>query len=157
MSLPDITIRHFAPADQTTVRAIVNAGLGEHFGYVDERYNPDLDDITASYLDKGHVFVVAEHAGFIVGTGALVVEDARTGRLVRMSVIPEHRGKGIGRALVQRLIDLARRRGLARLVVETNRDWADATGLYRACGFRQVAEDSVSDHFVLSLVEDTGE
>lgn len=154
MSLPDITIRRFAPPDQATVRALVNAGLGEHFGYVDRRYNPDLDDITASYLDKGHLFVVAERVGSIVGTGALVMEDARTGRLVRMSVVPEQRGRGIGRALVEHLVDAARERGLTLLRVETNRDWPDATGLYRACGFRQVAEDSVSRHFALSLLEE---
>ena len=154
MSLPDITIRPFTPKDQVTVRALVNAGLGEHFGYVDEGYNPDLNDIAASYLDKGHVFVVAERAGIIVGTGALVIEDEQTGRLARMSVAREQRGGGIGRALVGHLISVARERGLARLMVETNRDWKDATGLYRACGFTQVAEDSVSGHFVLPLEEE---
>ena len=152
MSLPDLTIRPFRPADQESARALVNAGLGEHFGYVDERYNPDLDDIAASYLDRGHVFVVAERAGIIVGTGALTIEDAHAGRLVRMSVAPEQRGRGIGRALVTHLVGVARERGLTLLRVETTRDWEDAKGLYRACGFTQVAEDSVSGHFVLSLV-----
>lgn len=152
MSLTDLTIRPFAPADQQRVRALVNAGLGEHFGHVDERYNPDLDDIASAYLDKGHIFVVAERAGTIVGTGALVIEDAHAGRLVRMSVVPEQRSRGIGRALVTHLVAVARERGLTLLRVETNHDWEDAKGLYRACGFTQVAEDSVSDHFVLSLV-----
>ncbi|MGH2484533.1 MAG: GNAT family N-acetyltransferase [Ktedonobacterales bacterium] len=157
MSAPDITIRLFAPADQLTVRALVNAGLGEHFGYVDPRHNPDLDDIAASYPDKGDVFVVATLDGAIVGTGALVVEDARTGRLVRMSVARERRGAGIGQALVYHLIAIARERGLERLNVETNRDWEDAKGLYRACGFTQVAQDAVSCHFALSLTANDGE
>jgi ribosomal protein S18 acetylase RimI-like enzyme len=151
MNRPNITIRPFAPADQQTAHTLVNAGLGEHFGYVDPRYNPDLDDIAASYIGKGHIFVVATLADVIVGTGALVVEEARTGRLARMSVAPEQRGQGIGRALVYHLIEEARRRGLARLNVETNRDWEDAKGLYRACGFTQVAEDRVSAHFTLCL------
>jgi GNAT superfamily N-acetyltransferase len=157
MSQPEFAIRPFAPADQRTVHALVNAGLGEHFGYVDPRYNPDLDDITASYPGKGHVFVVVTLAGAIVGTGALVIEDARTGRLVRMSVAPERRGKGIGRALVHHLIGVARERGLTRLNVETNRDWEDAKGLYRACGFAQVAQDAVSGYFTLSLMANDAE
>lgn len=152
MNRPNITIRPFSPADQQTAHALVNAGLGEHFGHVDPRYNPDLDDIAASYISKGHIFVVATLAGALVGTGALVIEGARTGRLVRMSVAPEQRGNGIGRALVYHLVGVARQRGLERINVETNRDWEDAKGLYRACGFTQVAEDSVSGHFTLSLV-----
>ena len=157
MKAPTITIRPFAPSDQQTVHALVNAGLGEHFGYVDPRYNPDLDDIAASYADKGHVFFVATLDGAIVGTGALVVTDARTGRIVRMSVAPEQRGKGFGRALVYHLIAVARERGLERLNVETNRDWEDAKGLYRSCGFAQVGEDTVSGYFALSLVAHDGE
>lgn len=156
MNAQNIVIRPFAPADQQTVHALVNAGLGEHFGHVDPRYNPDLDDIAASYPGKGHVFVVATLDGAIVGTGALVFAEARQGRLVRMSVAPERRGKGVGRALVYHLIAIARRCGLERLNVETNRDWEDAKGLYRACGFIQVGEDAVSGYFARALAPNDG-
>lgn len=155
MNLPELRIRPFAPSDQAAVRALVNAGLGEHFGFVDERYNPDLDNIAASYLDRGHVFIVADMAGVLIGTGALVVEDARTGRIARVSVAPGQRGRGVGRRLVQHLLDAARQRGLDRIVVETNRDWEDAKALYGACGFRQTAEDDVSSYFELALAGET--
>jgi len=37
-------IRPFRPADQAEVRALIQRGLGEHFGFIDEFANPDIDD-----------------------------------------------------------------------------------------------------------------
>jgi GNAT superfamily N-acetyltransferase len=141
---PRLHIRPFAPCDQAKVRNLVNAGLGEHFGYVDASYNPDLDNIAAHYPARGHLFVIAEYDGALAGTGALVREDETTGRLVRMSVAPAYRRQGIARALVLRLLAAARERSFTRVVVETNRDWDDAVGLYRACGFEEYTPPSAT-------------
>jgi ribosomal protein S18 acetylase RimI-like enzyme len=148
----DITLRDFAPADQATTRRLVLAGLGDHFGVIDESRNPDLDDIATHYLALGHRFVLAERAGAIVGAGALIEESAGTGRLVRMSVARERRGEGIGRALVNQLLEEARARGYRRVVVETNDDWHDAIGLYRACGFTEYDRRDGGVHMALELV-----
>ncbi len=110
-----VTIRAFRPDDQEAARILILAGLGEHFGFIDESMNPDLDDIQRSYKANGAVFVVAEARGGIVGTGALIEKAPETGRLVRMSVSPHHRGKGIGRALVGRLLSEAPREGIYQL------------------------------------------
>ncbi|MBF6590090.1 MAG: GNAT family N-acetyltransferase [Ktedonobacterales bacterium] len=141
---PTPRIRPFVPDDQAPARQLILAGLGEHFGFVDEHRNPDVDDIAAHYLTPGHVVVVAEWEGTLIGTGALRIASAREGSLVRMSVAPAARRLGIGRALVLRLVGEARRRGLRRLMVETNRDWYDALGLYISCGFREYALDDES-------------
>ncbi|CAA9269377.1 MAG: hypothetical protein AVDCRST_MAG93-2561, partial [uncultured Chloroflexia bacterium] len=45
MSLPNLAIRPFTPADQKAARDLVLDGLGEHFGWIDTSRNPDLDDI----------------------------------------------------------------------------------------------------------------
>jgi ribosomal protein S18 acetylase RimI-like enzyme len=146
-----ITIRPFAPTDQITTRRLVLAGLGDHFGVIDETMNPDLDDIVTHYLVPGHRFVLAERNGALVGTGALIEEAPDTGRLVRMSVDRDHRGRGIGRALVDHLVAEARARGYRRVVVETNDDWWDAIGLYRACGFVEFDRRDGDVHMVLAL------
>jgi ribosomal protein S18 acetylase RimI-like enzyme len=146
-----ITIRPFAPADQTATRRLVLNGLGDHFGHIDETMNPDLDDIETHYLIPGHCFVLAERDGTIVGAGALVEESPGTGRLVRMSVDRAHRGRGIGRALVTHLVAEARARGYCRVVIETNDDWWDAIGLYRASGFVEFDRHSGGIHMALEL------
>jgi ribosomal protein S18 acetylase RimI-like enzyme len=147
----DLRFRSFAPADQAAVRTLVLNGLGDHFGTIDETLNPDLDDIAGHYLAAGHRVLVAEKDGAIVGSGILIEEDAATGRLVRMSVDKRQRGQGIGKQLVQHLIASARARGYTRLLIETNDDWWDAIGLYRACGFTEFDRRDGEIHMSLDL------
>jgi len=147
----ECTFRPFAPADQEAARRLVLEGMGEHFGVIDESLNPDLDDIAAAYLDRDAQFVLAECRGQLAGTGALIAEGEGIGRLVRVSVAPWYRRRGLARAIVFHLIDLARERGYRRLLVETNDDWVDAIGLYRACGFGAVTQRDGEMHFSLDL------
>ncbi len=144
-------LRPFAASDQDAVRRLILTGLGEHFGFVDERLNPDLDDVWASYVRPGHLFVVAELGDEIVGTGAMVPEGPGVARLVRMSVSSRHRRRGIGRDLVAHLVERARERGYEQLLIETNDDWHDAIGLYQACGFVEVVRADGSVHLALAL------
>lgn len=155
MPVPGWWIRPFRAADQQRARRLILAGLGEHFGFIDETCNPDLDDIWASYVVPGHLFVVAQCGADLVGTGALCVEasaaDQQTGRIVRMSVSQRYRQQGIGRAIVMHLVQAAQQRGWTRLLVETNHDWLDAIGLYQRCGFAPYDRDEESIHLVLAL------
>lgn len=159
-----IAIRPFRVEDQAAARGLILEGLGEHFGFIDASLNPDLDDIWEYYVRAGETFVVAElrrgAAGrlatdALVGTGALVQEAAggkpTTGRMVRVSVSAGHRRLGIGRRLVEYLLEEGRRRRFRQIVVETNHDWHDAIGLYRACGFGEYGRDEESVHLRLEL------
>ena len=134
--MPPIRIRPFDPSDQLAARALILAGLREHWGWLDPSLNPDLDDIAASYLAPGHVFFIAESRQALAGTGALVI-DGDSGQIVRVAVHPQWRRCGIGRALVAALLEAARERDLIRVWMETNEDWHDAVSLYRRCGFRE--------------------
>jgi N-acetylglutamate synthase-like GNAT family acetyltransferase len=113
--------------------------------------NPDLDDIWQHYVVPGNVFVVAEVDGRIVGSGALIEESKGVGRLVRMSVSPDWQRRGIGRKLVQYLIQKAQEQGCQHLLVSTNHDWYDAIGLYQSCGFCQYDRDEESVYFQQKL------
>lgn len=78
--------------------------------------------------------VVAVQDGRIVGTGLLGIRH-RAGWIGGMGVIPGQRRKGIGRRMMQYLIDQARTRGLETIdleVIEANRG---AWQLYRSLGF----------------------
>jgi GNAT superfamily N-acetyltransferase len=135
-----MTVRSFTPADQSAARALILAGLGERFGAVDETRNPDLNDIAAHYLALGHVFLVAEVAGALVGTAALLYEpDGATCQLMRVSVRRDQRRAGIARALVTALLAEARTRGRRRVWVETDEPWSDAIALYERLGFSEYA------------------
>ena len=146
-----LRIRPFELRDQEPARQLILTGLGEHFGWIDESCNPDLDDILENYVRPGHLFVVAEEEGALVGTGGLVFESATRGRIVRVSVDAAHRRRGVGRALTAHLLEAASRRGLKEAVVSTNRDWEDAISLYLACGFSESGRDEWSIYLSLVL------
>ncbi len=131
----NIRIRSFTSADQDAARALILQGLGEHFGFIDETLNPDLDDISASYLTEGHLFLVAEQQQTLVGTGALLLPSATAGELVRISTHPVYRRLGIARAICQQLIEYGRQRELHKLIVKTNLEWDEAIKLYQQLGF----------------------
>lgn len=147
----ELLIRPFEEHDQECARLLILSGLGEHFGYIDGSLNPDIDDIMKNYVKAGHVFLVVQSGNDIVGTGGLIIEDDGIGRLVRISVHHEHRRNGIGKAVVERLVEVGRQRGLQQIQVETNNDWYDAIALYKHLGFLEYEQDSTSIHMLRNL------
>ena len=130
--MSSLRITRFTPADQEAVRALVLGGLRERWGRLDPSLNGDLDDIGRAYPDA--VVRVARLDDRIVGTGILKVRSD-AGELMRMSVAGDVRRLGIGRALVDEFVAIARQLGLSRLVLETTAEWVDAVTFYERCGF----------------------
>ena len=71
-------------------------------------------------------------AGFALSRHGFEEEE-----LLLFAVRPEHRGRGIGRALLARFADSARKRGAARLLLEMRRG-NTAEYLYRSFGFEPI-------------------
>ena len=59
---------------------------------------------------------------------------AHVGRL-GMGLLPEHRGRGIGRRLAERTVELATRIGLERIELDVYASNKPAIGLYKSLGF----------------------
>jgi ribosomal protein S18 acetylase RimI-like enzyme len=145
-------MRDFLPRDQTNVRALVLAGMRERWGDVyDPRANPDLDDISTSYLCRGADVVVVEVGDKVVATGLLLPQPACRGRILRVSVDHNHRRRGHGRQVVDELTRRARRRGMVEVLVKTDTPWESARALYSSCGFQLAGQDETDTHFVLPL------
>jgi amino-acid N-acetyltransferase len=100
--------------------------------------------LTASQLPLAGVaeslpgFVVAESAGAIVGTAALEV-CCDNALLRSVAVAPEWRSRGLGRALVTRVIADAEARGLRALYLLTT----TAEHYFPSFGFEQITRDDV--------------
>jgi GNAT superfamily N-acetyltransferase len=72
-----------------------------------------------------------------------------------LAVLPEFRGRGVGRALLAAVEEHARARGCAKLTLEVREDNARARGLYEQCGFRdfELAGQRIRTHFLGKVLQ----
>jgi len=82
-------------------------------------------------------FFVARRDGKVVGCGALVVGTGGQAELKRMFVDPATRGLKVGRDLLARIEDEARRLGVRLIQLETGIHQPEAIGLYRRFGYQE--------------------
>lgn len=91
----------------------------------------------------------------LAGCGAIRHLDGGHGEIKSMRAAPAYRGRGVGRAILAHLLAEARRRGYARVSLETGRPEAfrPAQGLYRAHGFVECPPfaDYVADDFSICM------
>ena len=131
--MPRIEIRPFRPEDQAAVEALVLDGLVEHWGFLDESKNPDLEDIPAAYANG--TFLVAWMDNEIVGTGATLHRSKTTVEVVRMSVSAQFRRQGVGVMILDELCNAAIRNGYQKVVLETTKTWQGVIQFYQQYGF----------------------
>ena len=134
-------MREATADDAAAFRAVVAAVMGEYGLSSDlEAYDADLRNIAASYRGRGGSFrVVLSADGQIVGCGGLYPIDEREAEIRRMYLLPNARGVGVGRMLLEELLGHAKERHFERVVLETASVLKEAISLYRKRGFLPVA------------------
>lgn len=92
---------------------------------VDELVEPDV------------TFFSFREDGELLGVGALKAIDSRHAEVKSMHTVEAARGRGIGRAIVEHLVSVARARGFRRVSLETGSmaAFAPARSLYASAGF----------------------
>ena len=130
--------------------ATVEPVFREYLGWLLERFARDLgiDEVdpdgsgerayfaeTLQFLEPGGRLLVARLDGDVAGVGAFKPTDiAQTAEIKRMFVRPAARGKGIARALFERLMSDARAEGYTSVRLETLSFMTEAQLLYRSVG-----------------------
>ncbi|MDQ2726482.1 MAG: GNAT family N-acetyltransferase [Actinomycetota bacterium] len=76
-----------------------------------------------------------DHAGIAFAAGMLVPFDDEQAEIKRLYVRPTHQCEGVGRVLVQTLLDIARDLGYRAVVLDVMSARPAAVGLYERSGF----------------------
>ncbi|GAF77904.1 unnamed protein product [marine sediment metagenome] len=142
----DLIVRDASNADQAAIREVVYSVLAE-YGLAPDPGGTDADlaDLENSYWRNDGVFhVVLSPEGSIVGCGGLFRLSAVEAELRKMYLLPDARGRGLGRRLLNRLIADARRLGYQHVVLETASVLTEAIELYRSADFSPVSRDHLS-------------
>jgi L-amino acid N-acyltransferase YncA len=136
-------IRLATAADAEAVCRIYNQGIEDRVATLEtELRGPDERRQWLATRSPRHPVIVAETNGQIVGWGSLNVYNAREAyRFVAdFSIYVERafRGKGVGRVLLEKLIELARQHGFHKMVLSAFPTNTGGMALYEKLGFRTV-------------------
>jgi putative acetyltransferase len=133
-----VTIRAANNRDVERVKQLVFDTLREHGLKPDpETTDADLEDIEESYFKRGGMFEVLEDTeGNLLGTVGLYALENETCELRKMYFAPELRGRGLGRHMLERTVENARRLGFKIMRLETASVLEKAIRLYTRFGFK---------------------
>ena len=88
-------------------------------------------------LDPAVTFVSYRDGSTVLGVAAIKELDAASGEVKSMHTAAAARGRGVGRALLSHLLEVARARGYQQVFLETGTTpgFAAARALYESAGF----------------------
>ena len=130
--MSEITLRIESPRQADVLRLIEALDVYQAGLYPPEsNHFLDMEALAA----PGVRFFVARRDGRALGCGALLIDPAGYGEVKRMFVSPDARGLKLGRRLLDRIEEEARRERLGCLRLETGIHQPEALGLYRAAGY----------------------
>jgi len=118
--------------------------FGEYSGLVAEalqfqNFGQELEALPGAYAPPEGALLIARDDASDAAAGCVALRriDAGTGEMKRMYVREQYRGSGLGRKLAVAVIEEARKRRHARLVLDTLPKLTTAIALYHDLGFRE--------------------
>lgn len=138
--MSEILIRNIHPSDNPHLALIIRSVLAEfganHPGTV--YYDPTTDALYELFRQSGSVYFVAEREGKILGGAGIFPSEGLpegTCELVKMYLLPEARGLGLGRILIRKAIEWAREAGYKQIYLESMPELRKALSVYEKFGF----------------------
>ncbi|MVN75160.1 GNAT family N-acetyltransferase [Hymenobacter sp. HMF4947] len=134
-----VRLRDFRPGDQPAFRQLNVDWIARYF-QLEPADLKALDHPEEYILEPGGCILLAEVAGQVVGTCALLKMENDSYELAKMAVSPAVQGQNIGYQLGQAAVQRVRELGGRRVYLESNSKLAPALSLYRKLGFQPLAQ-----------------
>jgi putative acetyltransferase len=113
-------------------------------------YDPTTDDLFRLFDQPKAAYQVLEDGQLMGGAGIYPTAGLPDGccELVKLYLLPEARGRGLGKMLIEHCCDMARDFGYAHVYLESMPELGKAVGLYERCGFGYLSHPlGQSGHF----------
>lgn len=139
--MDEVEIRLIQMEDNAALAKIVRTTLAEfganHPGTV--YFDPTTDALFELFQKPGSVYYVALMKEKVVGGGGIYPSaglPAKTCELVKMYLLPEARGKGVGKKLIELCIEFAKKASYAQVYIESMPELKKALTVYEKFGFQ---------------------
>jgi ubiquinone/menaquinone biosynthesis C-methylase UbiE/ribosomal protein S18 acetylase RimI-like enzyme len=129
-----------SPRDAATVRRLLEEYAGSltvDLGV--QGFEEELRALPGPFASPGGTLLLAQVGRRVAGCVALRPGPGRSGELKRLFVRPRFRRAGLGSALLEEIVRVARKRGYDSLVLDTLPEMEGAHRLYERRGFRETA------------------
>ncbi|MEG2892528.1 MAG: GNAT family N-acetyltransferase [Clostridium sp.] len=138
--------------DESLVQDVVRVVLESYgLGFNPQVEDLDLTDFNKYYLDNGGHFEVLEVEGKIVGSFGLYKLDDSTCELRKMYLHTDYQGKGYGREMMERALELAPSLGFKTITLQTNSVLYKAVDMYRKFGFEDFEDPELCDRCDIAM------
>lgn len=104
-----------------------------------QNFDDELKNLPGDYRAPDGCILLAFVAGDPAGCVALRSLDSDVCEMKRLYIKPQFRGKGIGRALVQKIIELASAKNYKKMRLDTISSMEAAIKLYQMMGFKKIS------------------
>ena len=85
-----------------------------------------------------HFVVALDDAQNILGYAGVFAPGGAEADVLTVGVVPDHRGKGIAKALIALITDWAKAQGSTAMMLEVKTDNSEAIGLYESLGYSKL-------------------
>ncbi|REE78671.1 ribosomal protein S18 acetylase RimI-like enzyme [Paenibacillus taihuensis] len=145
--LKGLTFRKATNADAWEIRRQNAIYFGDEPVDEEETEHPREGMILPEEEEKrGMIIYLAEARGQVIGKFHIQLSPGGTGGIYGLGILPEHRGKGYGRATLLKAVDKLKEARAADIMLQVAVENANALGLYQSCGFK---ETSTMDYYEL--------
>lgn len=104
-------------------------------------FDPCLNEMYSFYTGEKMIYFVAKDGVSVIGGAGIYPTDGLpndTCELVKMYLLKEYRGKGIGRNLIEKCIESAKYFGYNNIYLETTPELNSAIKMYEKFGFSPI-------------------
>ena len=155
--LEDFEVRTIQPEDNKALASVIRNTLAEFDAHKPGTvyFDTTTDKLSEVFQTPNSVYFVVLKGEKIVGGGGIYPTGALpkdTCELVKMYLLPEARGKGIGKMLIERCLRFAAEAGYKKVYLETMPELKKALSVYEKMGFEYLDKPmGNSGHFGCDL------
>ncbi|MDO8551908.1 MAG: GNAT family N-acetyltransferase [bacterium] len=148
---PVISLTSVTEAESHGIKELTIQRLKEFGFHSVSNFDNDLDNLQREYIDTGGAIFVAKDGNRIIGSLLVKKLADGIGEIKRFQNLPEYRGKGIGKKLLDSALVFMQTHGFKKAALDTTSKSTKAIELFKKAGFIETKREREKIYFEKSF------